>query len=108
MNIQIGSLVKFNGCFCTSEVIEINGKMAKIDHAGEILNKRLSSLTVYEYKAPYIDEQESAHWEAVAADMKHGVVQYSIIDANGTGGTYVYDEVKNDIVRREELSELPE
>lgn len=59
--IETGSKVNFTGCFMAATVISVNGKTATVDHCGDIIKKRLSSLTLAVKKEIYYNEQELEH-----------------------------------------------
>lgn len=101
MNIHIGSIVTFKGAFCAAEVKSINGKMAVIDHCGELVTKRISSLVPYVRKEAYWNEQDLA---AGQAKYNHGDVVFSVIDADGNSGNWVWDENLQDTVRKKSIS----
>ena len=86
-NIEIGSRVKFTGCFMAATVLSISGATATIDHCGEIIKKRLSSLSLPVVKESYYDEQELAHWNRKYAK---GDVIYAII-AEGENSICIQD-----------------
>lgn len=76
-SIQIGTRVRFNGCFIAATVLEIKGKTAVVDHCGEIVTKRISSLEIPVRKESYYNEQEIEHM--TNQNFKEGDVIYAII-----------------------------
>lgn len=75
-------------------------------------NKLIRKGAIKIYEAPYIDEQEQAHFQGQAADCaneeKHGHVVYSILAQNGESAVFCWDYYKQTVVKQEELSQGPD
>lgn len=86
--IEIGSRVKFTGCFMAATVLSISGATATIDHCGEIIKKRISSLTLPVARESYYNEQELEHM--TNQKFNKGDVIYAII-ADGENSIHIQE-----------------
>ena len=84
--IKVNDKVRFNGCFMAATVLEINGKTAIVDHCGEIIKKRISSLSIPTKKEAYYNEQEVEHM--TNQKWNKGDVIYSILSGDGDNVIY--------------------
>ncbi len=76
-SIKVGDKVRFTNCFMAATVLSISGATATIDHCGDIIKKRISSLTLPMQKESYYNEQELEHM--TNQKFNKGDVIYAII-----------------------------
>lgn len=84
--MNVGDKVIFTGCFMAATILEIKGKSAIINHCGDILTKRISSLSIPVKRECYINEQEQEHMTNQL--WKRGDIIYSILSADGDNVIY--------------------
>ena len=84
--MNVGDRVTFTGCFMAATILEIKGKSAIVNHCGDILTKRISSLSIPVKKECYIDEQETEHMTNQV--WNKGDIIYSILSGDGNNVVY--------------------
>jgi hypothetical protein len=102
-NFQIGQEVTFSNAFGVNVITEIKGNTAKTieKNTGITYTKRLTSLKAYVPQTAYWNEQEMAQ-----PIYKHGDNVFSSLSLYGDSANMVWDEVKQDCVRKSELTNL--
>ncbi len=91
-NFKIGDLVQFKNCFCSYVITAIKGKTATLEPVMQVGNlqdiqKRISSLSHYKEKNCFLSDEERAMQNYT---FKDGEKVFSIIQADGQGGTYIW------------------
>ncbi len=100
-NFQIGQEVTFRNAFGVNIITEIKGNTATTveKNTGFTYKKRLSSLNLYVQQKAYWNEQELAQ-----PIHKHGDTVFATLSADGNGSRMVWDDIKKDCVRFNELT----
>jgi len=99
---KVGQEVTFSNAFGVNVITEIKGKTATTleKNTGMTYKKRLTSLTPYVQKEAYWGEQELTQ-----PIYNHGDTVFTTLSGCGNGSKMVWDEVKKDCVRAEDLTQ---